>query len=124
MKYKVIAAVAHNFTHSFLSFSNYIEDGYVIDLLRPEVSAAPGRTLSIEWLDDPPVVSLPVSAAVERSIANYCVSLPEHLEKHGIPVTALRSFQTVLWVGPRLGLLARADAVDDRGKRHTKRVTF
>jgi hypothetical protein len=124
VKYKVIAAAAHNFTHSFLSFTNYTEDGYIIDLLRPAVWEAPGRTLSIEWLDDPPVVSSPVSAAIDRSIASYRASFPEHLEKHGIPITALRSFQTVLWVGPRLGLLARADAVDDRGKRHTKRVTF
>jgi hypothetical protein len=102
---------------------NQTDDGYIVDLIRPDVEAAPKRILRIEWLDDPPVISSPVSAAVERSIANYRDLFPKHLKNHAIPFKALRSFQTVLSYGPR-GLTARAEAVDDRGKLHKKCVLF
>jgi hypothetical protein len=122
VKYKAIPAMAHNFAHSFLSLMNYdIEHGYLIDLLPPVVRDAPERTLSIEWLPDPPLISSPVTPPVEKSIVNYRAWLPKHLEHHRIPISALSSFKTVFSVG-RLGLLARIEVVDDRGKIHTKSV--
>ena len=122
MKYKAITGMAHNFSHSFVSLMNYdMEHGYLIDLLPPVVRDAPERTLSIEWLPDPPVISSPVPLPVKKSIRNYRSWLPKHLDHHRIPITALRSFKTVFSFG-RLGLLARVEVVDDRGKIHTKSV--
>jgi hypothetical protein len=123
VKYKEIPAMAHNFAHSFLSLMNYdMEHGYLIDLLPPLLRDTPDHTLSVEWLPDPPLLSSPVSSPVEKSIRNYRRRLPEHLEHHRIPISALRSFKTVFSLG-RLGLLARVEVVDDRGKLHTKPVS-
>lgn len=122
MKYKTIPAMAHNFAHSFLSLMNYdIEHGYLIDMLPPVVRDAPERTLSIDWLPDPPVISSAVTSPVEKSIRNHRSWLPKHLDHHRIPITTLRSFKTVFSIG-RLGLVARVEVVDDRGKIHTKPV--
>jgi uncharacterized protein CbrC (UPF0167 family) len=123
VKYKVIPAAAHNFTHSFVSLMNYVDDQYVIDILREIAADAPGNTVSIEWLPDPPVASVPLPPTVQKSVGYYRARLAEHLQSHGVPMTALRSFQTVLWHTP-LGLRARAEAVDDRGKHHTKQVNI
>ena len=29
MKYKVLKSIAHNFSHQFVSSTNYVDDGYV-----------------------------------------------------------------------------------------------
>lgn len=31
MKYKVLKSIAHNLSHSFVSYTNYFDDGYVVD---------------------------------------------------------------------------------------------
>jgi hypothetical protein len=122
VKYKTIPAMAHNFAHSFVSLMNYdMEHGYLIDQLPPILRDAPDKTLSIEWLPDTPVVSSRVTPPVEKSIRNYRRRLSKHLEHHHIPISALRSFKTVFSLG-RLGLLARVEVVDDRGKTHAKAV--
>src|SRR5438046_292404 len=58
MKYRNLKSIAHNFTHSFVSFMNYVDDGYVIDDLL-EV-ARNGKPISIQWIPDSrPDMSLP-----------------------------------------------------------------
>ena len=31
MKYKVLKSIAHNFSHSFVGYTNYFDDGHVVD---------------------------------------------------------------------------------------------
>jgi hypothetical protein len=121
VKYKIIPGALHNFAHSFLSLMNYVDGEYIIDVLLDVISAAPNHTLTIDWLADPPVSSVPLPRVVQKSVAYYRRWLPEHLEHHGIPITALRSLTTTVQ-GTRLGLSARAEAIDDRGKLHSGRV--
>ena len=52
MKYKVLKSVAHNFSHSFVSFMNYVDDGYVIDDLRELVRNNEKNRVSIIWIPD------------------------------------------------------------------------
>src|SRR5687767_7075406 len=122
MKYKVIGAMAHNFTHSFVSFTNYVDDHYVIDLLREVAWEAPNRSLSMEWLPPVPVPSSPVPPIVQKSIGHFREWLPKHLQHHSIPIVALRSFQTFFAYTSRLGLRVRFEVLDDRGKLHTRTV--
>jgi hypothetical protein len=121
VKYKVIPAAIHNFTHSFISLMNYVDDQYVMDILRDVIAKAPEKQVAIEWLPDPPVTSVPMPPTVQKSLGYYRATLPKHMQSHGIPMDALRSFQTVLYHS-RLGLRARAEAVDDRGNEHKKAV--
>ena len=121
MKYKVIPAAIHNFTHSFVSLMNYVDDQYVVEILRDVTAEAPERQVAIEWLPDPPVTSVPMPPTVQKSLGYYRATLQKHMQSHGIPMAALRSFQTVLWHSG-LGLRARAEAIDDRGVEHTKAV--
>src|SRR5829696_2199082 len=49
-KYKTLKSVAHNLSQSFVGYTNYIDDGYVMDDIREMVSAK-GR-LTIHWIGD------------------------------------------------------------------------
>jgi hypothetical protein len=123
MKYKVIAAMAHNFTQSFVSLTNFVDDQYVIDVLRDVAWQAPDRSLSIDWLPDPPIPSSPVPPIIQKSLTYFREWLPKHLQHHAIPIDALRSFRTIFAYTSRLGLAVRVEVLDDRGKLHTRRVT-
>jgi hypothetical protein len=48
MKYKNINSAIHNFGHSFVSFMNYIDDGFVIDDLRK--IHIDGKDIEIDWM--------------------------------------------------------------------------
>lgn len=123
MKYKVIGAMAHNFTHSFVSFNNYVDGQYVVDVLREVAWDAPNRCVSIEWLPPIPVSSSPLPPIIQKSIGFFRDWLPKHLEHHGISIEVLRSFRTVFAYNWRLGLTVRAEVLDERGKLHVARVT-
>ncbi len=47
MKYHVLKSIAHSFSHSFVSFTNYVDDGYVIDDFRQLARNANGERVSI-----------------------------------------------------------------------------
>lgn len=41
MKYRILKSVAHNFSHSFVSYMNYFDDDYVIEDLLQIVRETP-----------------------------------------------------------------------------------
>ena len=88
MKYSVLKSVAHNFSHSFVSLMNYVDDGYVIDDLRQLARRVNGERISIHWLpDSKPQAPLP--ERVLKSIANYKAGLPRHVRASGADIEAI-----------------------------------
>ncbi len=123
MKYKNLKAFAHNFIHSFVSFTNYVDEGYVIDDLRVAVRKMP---ITIAWL--PELVVSPsrdlVSPRVLNSMTHFQAWLPEHARHHEIELGHVREFRLEMYRLPNYQLRCDSVLVDDRGKEHRQSVSF
>jgi len=123
MKYRILNSVAHNFTHSFVSLMNYVDDGYVIDDLLQVARDANGGRISIQWIpDSPPPSSLP--PRVLKSIAHRKTWLPSHVASSGAHIAAIREFRTDIYLKSNKQIAVEAYLVDDRGKEHIAKVIF
>src|SRR5262245_4457834 len=113
MKYKVLRSVAHNFSHSFLSFMNFVDNGYVIDDLLAAAREANGERVSVQWIPEsqPP----PLSRRVLKSIVRYKEWLPEFVARSGADIAAVREFRTEIFLKSNKQVAAEAHLVDDRG---------
>jgi len=123
MKYRILKSVAHNFSHSFVSYMNYFDDDYVIeDLLRIVRNAESGR-VSICWLPDsqPPAGLTP---RILKSIAHYKAWLPSHIANAGADLAAIREFKPEIFLKPNKQIAVEAHLIDDRGKEHVANVFF
>jgi len=121
MKYRILKSVAHNFSHSFVSYMNYFDDGHVIDDLLPVIRET-GR-LSICWIPDtqPPEGLTPRTL---KSIAHYKSWLPRHVASAGAEFEAIREFRTEVFLKPNKQIAVEAHLIDDRGKEHVANVIF
>jgi hypothetical protein len=123
MKYRLLNSVAHNFTHSFVSYMNYVDDGYVIDDLLQVARDAHGERVTIQWIpDSAPPSSLP--PRVLKSIAQRKTWLPSHVANSGADIAAIREFRTDVFLKPNHQVAVEAHLVDDRGKEHIANVIF
>ncbi|MEP6819663.1 MAG: hypothetical protein ABJA18_09025 [bacterium] len=75
MKYRDLKSIAHNFSHSFVSLMNYVDDGYVIDDLLQVARDANGERVSIQWIPDAPPPSF-LPPRVLKSIFDRNTWLP------------------------------------------------
>ena len=123
MKYSVLKSVAHNFSHSFVSYMNYVDDGHVIDDLRQLARQANGKRISIHWIPDS-TRQAPLPQRVLKSIANYKAWLPSHINNSGAKVEAIREFRTDIFLKPNKQIAVEAYLVDDRGKEYICSVSF
>ncbi len=123
MKYRVLKSIAHNFSHSFVSYMNYVDDGYVIDDLRQLAREANGERISIHWIPDSEVQkSLP--ERILKSIVYYKSWLPKHVKDSGADLDAVQKFQTDIFLKPNKQIIVEARLLDDRGKEHICNVSF
>ena len=123
MKYSVLKSVAHNFSHSFVSYMNYVDDGYVIDDLRQLARKADGERISVHWIpDSTPQAHLP--RRVLKSIANYKAWLPDHVRNSGASIEAIREFRTDIFLKSNKQIAVEAYLLDDRGKEYVCNVLF
>ena len=123
MKYSVLKSIGHNFSHSFVSYMNYLDDGYVIDDLRQLARQANGERISIHWIpDSKPQASLP--RRVLKSIGNYKAWLPRHIQNSGSHIEAIREFRTDIFLKPDKQIAVESYLLDDRGKEHVCNVVF
>lgn len=123
MKYKILKSIAHNFSHSFVSYMNYVDDGYVVDDLLQLARKAAGERISIHWIPDSPNQrTLP--PRVLKSIAYYKEWLPKHIANSGASVESIRTFRTDIFLRPNKQVAVEAYLVDDRGKEHVCNVSF
>jgi hypothetical protein len=117
MKYKILKSIAHNFSHSFVSYENYLDDDHVVYDLLQLARKANGERISIHWIPDiasqqdwPP--------RVLKSIANYREWLPKHVQDAGGSIEAIREFRTDIFLKRNKQVAVQAYLVDDRGKEH------
>ena len=88
MKRKTIPSALHNFERSFLSFNNYVDGVFILDLL-PEVVRRSGGRLDIHFPSGRVEPPGDVPEALAKSIGYWSNDLPKHLGNHGIPMTVL-----------------------------------
>jgi hypothetical protein len=122
MKYKLLKAIAHNFSHSFVSYMNYVDDGYVVDDLVKLAREAKGERISVQWIPHARHEHLP--SRVQKSIGYYKEWLPQHVEKAGGSLETIREFRTEVFLKRNHQIAVEALLVDDRGKKYVCNVLF
>jgi hypothetical protein len=123
MKYKVLKSIAHNFSHSFVSYTNYFDNGHVIDDLLKLARKANGERISIQWIPESPVDAAWPSR-VQKSIAHYRAWFPNHVQNAGAGIDAIREFRTDIYLKPNKQVAVEAYLVDNRGREYFSKVLF
>ena len=116
MKYKNIDSAIHNLGHSFMSAMNYFDDDYVMY----EVAALVRKEPHEVWIDFSTGDISPKgehSARLQRSVAHYREWLGDHLRRHNVDPSALKSIRLHHRL-TRSGGESVMLAVDDRGVEH------
>jgi hypothetical protein len=123
MKYRVLKSIAHNFSHSFVSYTNYVDEGHVIDDLRQLAREANGARISIRWIPDARQQA-PLTQRILKSITNYKARLPDLVHSSGANIEAILEFRTDIFLKPGKQIAVEAYLLDDRGKEHICSVSF
>ena len=123
MKYKILKSVAHNFSHSFVSYMNYVDDGHVIDDLLQLARKANGERIKINWIPDTASEQF-LTPRVIKSVTSYREWLPKLIETSGASIEVIREFRTDIFLKPNKGIKVEAYLVDDRGKEYDCNVLF
>ncbi len=112
MKYKALKSIAHNYSHSFVSYTNYVDDGFVIDDLKQIVRKAEGEKICVWWvLEHPQIPQL--TQRILRSIEYYKRNLPKFVADMGSDIVAIREFRTEIYLKSNKQM-----AVDGRGRAY------
>ena len=122
MKYKHIPAMAHNFTHSFMSAENYVDGAYVFEELHNLARDNPDRVISIHWVPESEEETNWLPPRTRKSIGYYRDALPRYFENHRIELSAVRVLRTDVFLAPNRQIHTRTVVVDDRGKEHAQLV--
>ena len=122
MRYKVLKSIAHNFSQSFVSHMNYVDDGHVVDDLLKLARGARGERISVQWVPDALHEHLP--ARVQKSIGFYKEWLPNHVRNAGGSFETIREFRTDIFLKANHQVAVEAHLVDDRGKKYVCEVLF
>jgi hypothetical protein len=124
MKYKGIKSDAHNFTHSFVSYMNYVDDGYVIDDLRECARKAKGRRVTIHWLSPQRTMWFSFKRRIRKSICYYQKWLPTHLHAHSVSPGMLAELRTDIFLATSRQVLVELYVRDSRGRGHVQAVAY
>ena len=112
MKYKNIYSAIHNFGDSFVSFTNYVDKGFVIDDLNAIHNQ--GRDIEIDWLTKMFEPAALATNRIKKSIDFFHKDLERFLRAQSVDVTKLTAlrFHWPAWKARYM------EATDDRGKRY------
>lgn len=114
-RYKVLKSIAHNLSHSFVSYTNYVDDGFVIDDLREIVRRIEGNRISIDWVpgrkQDPAL-----SSRVAKSIEWHKHSLLRMVHGMGALMSSIQEFRTDIFLKKNHQIAVEAVLTDDRGR--------
>lgn len=94
VKYKDIKSMAHNFSHSFLGWENYVDGDYVVEDLKMMARGSAEGKVSIYWL--PHDVPAPAGSTPRllKSIDYYRQRPCGHARNHGIDLDRIMQFRT------------------------------
>jgi len=124
MKYKNLKSFAHNFTHSFVSGVNRVEDEYVIEDLCKVARELSGEVLSIYWIPGNGPVSNKLSKTVLESLGYYWEWLPKLAAQHAVELGAIKEMRTDIYRKPNHQIEVMSRLEDDRGKKYQQVVKF
>lgn len=122
MKLKNIKSLSHNFTHSYVSFENYVDGEFVFKELKELAREANGKKISIFWLYPEDKVIPLFSARITKSINYYKEWLPQLLSQHGLEGEAIEEMRTDIFIASNKQLEVQAYARDINGKEYIKNV--
>jgi hypothetical protein len=124
MKYKNIKSMAHNFLHSFLSYENYLDNGYIVDDFRELARQAEGQRVGIHWLPEGSPLPDNCTRRLTRAVAAYQDWLRKHAENHDVDLNHIKEFKTEMYMLPSHQLSAEYYVLDDRGREYVGTVSF
>lgn len=116
MKYKNIDSAIHNLGHSFMSGMNYFDDDHVMYEVEALVRKEP-HELWINFSTGEISPGGKYSQRLLKSVAYYREWLSEHLRRHNVDPSALKSV-TLHYRLTRPGAESVMLAIDDRGVEH------
>ncbi|MCL1132547.1 hypothetical protein L2748_23020 [Shewanella sairae] len=122
MKYKSIKAMAHNFTHSFVSLCNYEDGAFVFEDLYTLARVQPYKTVRISWVPTNTEEIFYFTPRIRKSLRYYRDWLPRHAMNHGVDLNKVNEFYTEVYVARNHQIYVRVITVDDRGKKNEQYV--
>ncbi len=117
VKYKALKSIAHNYSHSFVSYTNYVDDGFVIDDLKQIVRKAEGEKICVWWVPEHPQIPQ-LTQRILRSIEYYKRNLPKFVADMGSDIVAIREFRTEIYLKSNKQMAVEGHIVDGRGRAY------
>ena len=124
MKYKNLKSFSHNFTHSFVSYENYIDGEYVIEELRKVARELNGEVLSIYWIPDNGPINIKLSKRALASLRSYREWLPKLADQHEVDLFSITELRTDIFKKSNQQLEVLARLRDNQGKEYEQSINF
>jgi hypothetical protein len=122
MKYKLIKSMAHNWTHSFMSGMNYVDNDFVFEDMHQLARDRRGQKVTVTWIPERPDELLALTPRVRESLNYYRKALPQHLDRHNVERGAISEMRTEVYVADNHRMYVRSYVLDNRGKEHVQFV--
>ena len=89
MKYKLIRSMAHNWSHSFMSAMNYVDDDFVAEDMYQLARDRKGQKITVTWIPERPEELFALTPRIRESLKHYRKALPKHLSNHKVERVAI-----------------------------------
>ena len=113
--------MSHNFTHSFVSLMNYVDDGYVYEDIFKIAKKREGEVVSVQWM---PKIGYEVGEFNTRIVKSIKLNqdwLPKHFERHNVEEAMISEMRTdVVFKNGVFKVIAYLK--DSRGKEYESNV--
>ena len=86
--------MSHNFTHSFVSLMNYVDDGYVYEDVFKIAKEREGEVVSVQWVPNIEYEVGEFNARIVKSIKLNQDWLPKHFERHNVEPAMISEMRT------------------------------
>ncbi len=116
-KYKVLKALAHNFSHSFVSLMNYMDGNYVIDELRELVHQKSDHRILVDWIPGNNS-DAELTPRIRKSVQSYRQSLIRDAHNLGVLLSSIKEFRTEIYLLKNRQMAVDGVIVDDRGRTY------
>ncbi len=116
--------MSHNFSHSFVSLMNYVDDDYVINDLCKMARKSKGNRIQIQWLPSRFIISWKYSLRVRKAIVSYQKYLNTHLENHGVVKGMIDEMRTDIYLRNNHQVWVEAYLRDSRGREYCQYVSY
>ena len=123
MKYKNLKSMAHNHSHSFVSWMNYVDDIHVMSEIRRLFAENDGLGITVTWMPEVGCTENR-SPTLKKSIKYWGDHLPQHMENHEVTASMIRTFETQFTITIQRGIRIESVLVDERGREYRQSVSY